>query len=80
MFGKMVERFRERNKREDRRAGEIVALLFNTNRDTEKMPEGLTWQDVFPEWKEEQEEQTDEQMLATMMLLFSAKPTEGLSN
>ena len=76
----MVERFRERNKREDRRAGEIVALLYNSNRDTERDQKGIDWTAVFPEWKEEQEEQTDEEMFRTMAMLFATKPIEGLSN
>ena len=82
-FSYLVERFREENKREDRRAGEVVSILYNINRDTEKDPKGLDWTAVFPEWKEEQreqEEQTDEQMYATMMMLFATKPIEGLSN
>lgn len=76
----MVERFRERNKREDRRSGEIVALLFNVNRDSEKSPQGINWMDVFPEWKEPEPEQTEEEMLKTMMMVFATKPIEGLNN
>lgn len=77
----MVERYRERNKREDRRAGEIVALLYNVNRDSEKMPDGIEWTDIFPEWKEEQTEgegQTEEEMLNVMFALKAS--TEGLSH
>lgn len=32
------------------------------------MPDGIEWQDVFPEWKEKPKHQTEEQMLATLKL------------
>lgn len=77
-FALRAERHRERVKREDRRAGEIVAILFNANRDPDKL-DAIEWQDVFSEWKEPKEsipEQTEEQMLDTMKLL--AASTRGL--
>lgn len=67
-FNYLVERYRERLRREDRRAGEIIAILFNINRDSKAMPDGIEWQDVFPEWKEKPKHQTEEQMLATLKL------------
>lgn len=73
----MVKRFEERVKREDRRAGGIIAQIYNMNRDVEKDPKGLDWQDYFTEWKEEPEEQTEDQMFEAMMLW--TKSTEGLS-
>jgi hypothetical protein len=73
------ERHRDRVKREDRRAGEIIAILYNINRDSEKDPKGIDWQDVFLEWKEEPKEQTEEEMLA-LMQLFATKSNEGLSH
>lgn len=76
----MVERYRERNKREDRRAGEIVAMFFNANRNTQEQPNPIGWQEIFPEWKEPEPEQTDEEMFRTMAMLFATKPIEGLSN
>jgi len=81
VFSFLVERHNDRVKREDRRAGEIVAILYNANRNVEDDPKGLDWQDVFPEWKEEREEheQTEEEMFA-LMKMFAAKSTEGLSH
>lgn len=73
----LVERYRDRLKREDRRAGEVVAILYNLNRDPEKDPKGIDWDDVFPEWKEARPQTEDEMFEA--MLLF-AKSTEGLSH
>lgn len=78
MFSCLVERHNENVKRADRRAGEIIAILYNINRDSERDPHGLEWQDVFPEWKEPEKEQTEEEMFATMMLF--TKSTEGLSH
>lgn len=77
-FSLLVERYRDRVKREDRRAGEVVAILYNINRDSKTDPKGLDWQDVFPEWKEVAREQTEEEMLE-MMLEFT-KQTEGLDH
>ena len=65
-------------KREDRRAGGVIAMLFNINCDPEKHPHGIDWQDVFPEWKEEHE-QTEEEMYEVMRL-FASRSNEGLSH
>lgn len=65
----LVERFRESQKREDRRAGGIIAMLFNINRG--ENTEGLDWYDFFPEHKEETE-QTEEVMLEHMKLWSAA--------
>lgn len=73
----LADRHKERVKREDRRAGEVVAILYNINRDSEKDPRGMDWQDVFAEWKEERFEDEDE-MFAAMKLF--AQSTEGLSH
>lgn len=72
----LAEWHRDQVKREDRRAGEIVAILFNLNRDVAKDPNGIDWTDVFPEWKESAAPMTDEQMFENMML--HAKRTEAL--
>lgn len=53
---------------DDRRAGEIVAILWNVNRDSKKTPDPVTWLDVFPEHREAPREQTDEEMLMAMRL------------
>lgn len=74
----MVERYRDREKRADRRAGGVIAMLYNINRDSKTDPNGLDWMDFFTEWKEEPEEQTEEQMFMTMMML--TKRTEGLTS
>jgi hypothetical protein len=79
LYGLMVERFREQNKREDRRAGGIIAASYNLNRANVTDPV-FDWWDFFTEWKPPQEEQTEEEMLRTMMSLFSTKSTEGLSH
>lgn len=71
LFSRLVERHNEKVKREDRRAGEIIAILYNINRDSEKDPHGIEWQDVFPEWKEERE-QSEEEMFAVMQALAEA--------
>lgn len=70
-FFLLVDRRADENKRQDRRAGEVVALLYNVNRDTKKDPRGIDWLDVFPEWKEEAR-QTEERMLETMEMWVAA--------
>lgn len=72
LFSHLVERHNEKVKREDRRAGEIVAILYNANRNVEKDPAGIEWQDVFTEWKEPEREQSEEEMLANMRLWAEA--------
>lgn len=64
----LVERHREHERRADRRAGEVAALMANINRDTKKRREPFTWLDIFPEYKEPEKPQTDEQMLAAMQM------------
>lgn len=68
----LTDRYNERRKQEDRRAGGIIAMLYNINRDSTKDPEGLDWDDFFTEWKPPQPEQTEEEMFNTMMLLAKA--------
>lgn len=78
-FSYLVERYREQLKRADRRAGELIAMFYNANRDAEKDPKGLDWVDVFPEWKEAEKEQTEEEMLE-IVRAFAASTNEGLSH
>lgn len=78
-FNYLVERFQERIKRDDHRAGEIIAMIYNANRDTDEDKNGLRWWDWFPQWKEEPPEQTEEEMFEIMQL-FTAKNNEGLSH
>ena len=74
----LTERYREGLKREDRRAGGIIAMLYNINRDSEKDPQGQEWFDFFTEWKEVPVEQTEDEMFQAMMLF--TKQREGLSH
>lgn len=74
-FWLLAKRLEMHLKLEDRRTGEVVAMLYNINRDPDKDPRGMTWIDVFPHWKTEAE-QSEEDMLETMLIL--AKATEGL--
>lgn len=67
-FSALCAQHRESVRRADRRAGEILALLYNVNRDQQKDPKGATWTDFFPEWDESAAEQSDEQMLDAMMI------------
>jgi hypothetical protein len=60
-------------RREDQRAGEVVAMLYNINRDGKKDPKGMTWLDVFPE-NAAPKPQTEEQMLDAMMLWAAMQP------
>ena len=64
----LLDRDEERRRAADRRAGEIVATLSNIHVDRTKRPDGFTWLDVFPEWKEPEPAQTEEQMYQTMLL------------
>lgn len=66
-LGVLRERYMGQVRAEDRRAGEIVAMIYNVNRDQKKDPKGATWEDIFPE-RADAEQQTDEQMYAAMML------------
>lgn len=68
-FAKLVERFNELQQREDRRAGEVAAMLYNANRTEETKP--IDWRDVFPQWQEE-EEQSEEEMLRVMQMWAAA--------
>lgn len=74
-FSYLVKRFEDREKREDHRAGEIVAMIYNAHRDTDEDRKGLRWYDWFPAWKPEPEEQTEDEMFA-MMQMFTAKVNE----
>lgn len=56
----------------DFRAGMLMALFFNANRNQEAHPHGKEWTDFFPQWEEEPEEQTEDQMLDAMMMWANA--------
>lgn len=70
-FSLLLDRQQERTKREDRRAGEVVALLYNVNRSDKADP--IDWRDVFPEWKEQTEETEDEMLRAMEMWAAATK-------
>lgn len=67
----LVGRYREAQKRQDRRAGGVIAMLYNINRDSDKDPKGLDWEDFFSEWQETTE-QTEEEQLQVMQLWAAA--------
>lgn len=75
-FVLLGERHRDQEKRADRRAGGIIAALYNIHTRTSETDPVKDWQDYFTEWKEESADQTEEQMFETMLLL--TKSTEGL--
>lgn len=78
----MVERYRAREKRADRRAGGVIAAMYNINTREKETDPVQDWTDFFSEWKEpteEPEEQTEEEMFEIMKLFAAAHP-EGLSN
>jgi hypothetical protein len=72
-----AERHKDWLKREDRRAGVIVAALYNLNARTSETDPVQNWDDFFIEWKEPTKEQTEEKMLQAMML-FAKSTNEGL--
>lgn len=63
-------------KRADRRAGGIIAALYNIHTRSSETEPVKDWQDYFTEWKEGPEEQTEDKMFETMMRWTQA--TEGL--
>lgn len=74
-FFLLLKRHERRVKSEDRRAGMILAMIYNSERDREIDPAGKDWDDFFTEWKAEPEEQTEEEMFAVMQGF--AKSREG---
>lgn len=51
-------------------------MFYNANRDREMDPNGIDWQDVFPEWKEIKEQGEDE-MFETMQMLVKTTQAIG---
>lgn len=74
-FSLLVERYREGLKREDRRSGEVVAMLLNVN--GAGKDKAVEWTDVFPEWKEEM---NDIERLAEAVKMWASPTDEGLSH
>lgn len=71
-FGLLLDRHRERQRAEDRRAGVVAAMIYNAHRNTKKDPTGWTWLNVFPEHKPPRAVQTDDQMFEAMLLWTAA--------
>lgn len=76
-FSCLVKRYERRMKQEDRRAGAVIAALYNIHtRESDAAPlQG--WQDFFLEWREAPREQTEEEMIEVMRA-FAASRNEGL--
>ncbi len=73
-YVKLLERYKEGLARADRRAGEVVAMLYNVNRDGQKDPKGRDWTDFFPEHKPPKKVMTDEEMLDVGMMWTKVDP------
>lgn len=71
-FLRLWERHRARERQQDRRAGEIAAVIASAHRDPDKRRDPFTWLDFFPEWREAHPAQTDEEMLAAMEMWVAA--------
>lgn len=78
-FRCLTLRYERKVKQEDRRAGGVIAALYNIHTRESETDPVKDWQDYFPEWREEQREQTEDEMFE-LMQLFAAKNNEGLSN
>lgn len=68
LFEELSDRWKAAQARADRRAGEVVAMLYNINRDRKADPRGKAWDDWFPQ-EDRSEPQTDDQMFAAMKML-----------
>lgn len=77
-FDLLAERRTLELKRADRRAGGIMAALYNIHTRASVTDPIQDWQNFFPEWKEPLPPQTEDEMLEAMMLW--TKSTEGLSH
>lgn len=75
-FDYLMDRYELQIKRDDHRAGQIVAWVYNTGRNVEEDPEGKEWWDFFPVWQPEPEEQTEDEMFQAMLMF--TKQREGL--
>lgn len=77
-FSFLLKRYERRTKQEDRRAGAVIAALYNIHTRESDTDPLKGWQDFFPEWKEQKPIQTEDQMFQAMMMW--TKSTEGLSH
>lgn len=76
LFSFLLKRHEQGIKRADRRAGGVIAALYNLNSRTEESDPVQEWWDYFTEWKPEPESQTDDEMFQAMMAF--TKQREGL--
>ncbi len=68
-FVLLTDRWKDEQRRKDRRSGEVVAMLYNVNRDSKKDPDGKSWMDIYPEHAAAaKREQTEDEMLDAMMM------------
>lgn len=65
LFWRLLDRANLERRAADRRSGEIAAMIFNAYR--KEGVEGWDWTNVFPEWREERREMTDEEMFQNML-------------
>ena len=69
LFFRLLDRWRENEARADRRAGEVVAMLYNVNRDAKKDPKGRDWTTWFPQTAEQEKaQQSDDEMFKAMKM------------
>jgi hypothetical protein len=55
-------------------------MLYNLKRDRKRDPKGWNWLTVFPEHRPPAEPQTEDEMLAAMMMWARARPEENELN
>lgn len=72
LFVRLWERHKERERKADRRSGEVVAMVYNMGRDTKRDPKGWSWLNVYPEHKPPVRPQTEDEMLLAMTMLWRA--------
>ena len=67
LLSRLVDRWRDGQARADHRAGEVVAMLYNINRDTKQDPKGKDWTHWFPQ-DPTAEQQADDEMFHAMKM------------
>jgi hypothetical protein len=67
LFRLLQDRWYEHERRQDRRAGEMVAAIYNVNRDPKKS-DIFKWDEFFPGRSVARRQQTDEEMLMAMQM------------
>ena len=67
LLSRLVDRWKDEKARADHRAGEVVAMLHNINRDPKKDPKGKDWTYWFPQ-DPTAEQQADDEMFRAMKM------------